>query len=115
MIARDLLFDRAHAPLQRAQRLERGLRLREHGALRDRAHLLAQVADARAAAQHDRAGVGRVHAREHAQQRGLAGPVAADQPDPVVGAHVQRRALEQRAPTERLRGVFQTGAQRAGG
>ena len=101
VVARDLLFVRAHAPLEHAQRIERGLRLGDHGAIGDRAHLLAQVADPCAAAQDERAAVGRVHAREHPQERGLTGAVAADEPDAVVGANVQRRTLEERAPGTR--------------
>jgi hypothetical protein len=103
--ARDLPLERAHAPLQGAQRLERGLGLRARCA-RDRRHLLAQVAHPRAAAQVQRSGVGRVEPGEHAQEGGLAGAVAADQAHAVLRAHVQRGVLEQHAPAERLRHVL---------
>ena len=105
--ARDLLLGRAQPPLDRVQMRERRLGLGHHGALGDRAHLLAQVADPRAALQEDVARVGGVLARQDAQQSGLAGAVAPDQADPVARAHVEARALEERAAAERFREVLQ--------
>jgi hypothetical protein len=55
--------------------------------------------------QKDVTRVGRVLPRQDAQQGGLAGAVAPDQADPVLRAHVEARALEERAATERLREV----------
>ena len=48
------------------------------------------------------AGVGLLEAGEDAQQRGLAGPVGADQPDALAGAQVEGQVGEQRPWAEAL-------------
>ena len=58
--------------------------------------------------QRDLAGVGLVLPGEDAQQRRLAGPVGADEPDPLAGVELERHVLEQR------RGVVPAGHVGAG-
>ena len=48
------------------------------------------------------AGVGRFQPGEDAQEGGLAGPVRADQPDPLAGPQVERQVGEQRPRAEAL-------------
>ena len=63
---------------------------------------LLEVRRARVLAEDDRAGIGRELAEDGADQRGLAGAVAADDPDPVALLHQQRQAREQRARVRAL-------------
>ena len=74
------------------------------GLARAPVRFLREVADRRARRAHrDRAGVGRAHACQHAQQRGLARAVHADQADDVAGGRHQVQAGEQEAVAVRGR------------
>ena len=63
---------------------------------------LGQVRDARAAAYRHAAGIGRLVAREHPQQRALAAAVGADQPDASARAELEVGAVENAPPAEGL-------------
>ncbi len=69
------------------------LGLVEQGAASANSGLLPQQADAGAGVQADFAVVGAVESGEDAQQRGLAGPVGADQSDALAMEQFKRRRL----------------------
>ena len=67
--------------------------------------LLRDLADARVLRQADRAGLGRQLAGDGAEQRGLAGAVAADKPGLRAGRQGQRGMVEQQASGDAERKV----------
>ena len=82
-----------------AQRRERFLQHRPAAHL---GRVLRQVADRRALRARDTARVGRDDLADHAQQRGLAGAVEADQADPRVVRHRPAHAVEDRTAAVKL-------------
>ena len=69
-------------------------------------HVLFEPGDAHAGLQPPRAGVGRQFAAGDAQQRGLAGAVAANQADAFSSVDLHRRAIDQGKVSEGDRDAF---------
>ena len=92
----EFLRDLLELALGGEQLVERALGFVEERAAGGELGDLRQQAEARAGVQRDLAGVGFVQPGEDAQQRRLAGPVGADEPDPLAGVDLELDALEQR-------------------
>ena len=77
-------------------------RFLEHRPAAHLGRVLRQIADRRALRARDTARVGRDDLADHAQQRGLAGAVEADQADPRVVRHRPAHAVEDRTSAVKL-------------
>src|SRR4029453_3027702 len=96
------LFEPADLVLQGGERGEGAPRLVRHAALEPGVDLLAQQRDARLTRRVDAAFVGSLVASRDAEQRGVAGPFRADQPDAVARADSELDAGEEPPAAEPL-------------
>ncbi len=107
------LVEQEHVGVDAEDRLERGARLLAPGAVRDLG-LLRDVRDGQARwLAADRALVRLLEPGEHTKERRLPDPVRPDDPDPALGRHDQRHAVEDHGVAERL--ADRTGGENAAG
>ncbi len=97
---RQPVLDVGHLRLHVEQGLERASRLLEHGAARMGQAVLGQVADGQVRRLGNHAPIGLVEARQHLEQRGLAGAVRAAQADAVAVPDLPGDAVQEGADAE---------------